>query len=337
MAGEVSYGIHLFKISGGFNMDLSERLGNIGLIPVVVFDKTDYAFPAAQAMIKGGLPVMEVTLRTDAGIESMKMIKQKYPEVTLGAGTVLSVEQAKKAVGAGCEFIVSPGFNDDIVKYCVDNGILVTPGCVTPTEIDHALKFGINIIKFFPANVYGGVGACKALHGPYRMVKFIPTGGISLSNLAEYADKDYIHAVGGGWLCSPNDMAGGDFENITGIVKKSIDILLGFELAHVGINMDNKDVSLTLANELASVFGVDVKEGNSSNFAGESIEVMNKQFRGKNGHIAIRTNSIDRAVYYLGNRGYKADMSSMTEKNGKKAAVYLENEFGGFAVHLLQK
>lgn len=317
-------------------MTLSEKLGNIGLIPVVVFDKAEYALPAAKAMTEGGLPVMEVTLRTDAAIESMKSIKQTYPEIILGAGTVLSVEQAKIAAEAGCEFIVSPGFNDDVVKFCLDNGILVTPGCVTPTEIDHALRFGIKIIKFFPANIYGGVKACEALHGPYRMVKFIPTGGVALSNIAEYADKDYIHAIGGGWLCSAKDMADGNFVNIAETVKKSIDALLGFELAHIGINMDNKGVSITLANELASAFGISVKEGSSSNFAGAFFEVMNKQFKGANGHIAIRTNSIGRAVYYLDKRGYKADMSSLVEKNGKKVAVYLENEFGGFAVHLLQ-
>jgi 2-dehydro-3-deoxyphosphogluconate aldolase/(4S)-4-hydroxy-2-oxoglutarate aldolase len=318
-------------------MNLSEKLGNIGLIPVAVFDKPEYALPAAKAMLEGGLPVMEVTLRTQAAIESMNIIKQAYPWMTLGAGTVLSVEQAKTAVQAGCDFIVSPGFNDDVVKYCLDNGILVTPGCVTPTEIDRALSFGVNILKFFPASIYGGVKACEALHGPYRNVKFIPTGGVALGNLAEYADKDYIHAIGGGWLCSQKDMADGNFANITETVKKSIDALLGFELAHIGINMDNKEVSLALANELAKAFGISVKEGNSSNFAGAFFEVMNKQFKGANGHIAVRTNNIDRAVYYLDKRGVRADMSSLTEKNGKKVAVYLENEFGGFAVHLLQK
>lgn len=318
-------------------MNLSERLGNIGLIPVTVFDKAEYALPTARAVLEGGLPVMEVTLRTDAGIESIRSIKRSCPEMILGAGTVLSAAQAKAAADAGCEFIVSPGFNDDVVKFCLDNGILVTPGCVTPTEIGRALSFGINILKFFPAGIYGGVKACEALHGPFRTVKFIPTGGVSLSNLAEYSDKEYIHAVGGGWLCSPKDMADGNFENITETVKKSIDALLGFELAHIGINTDDKEASLALANEIAKVFSLNMKEGSSSNFAGTFLEVMNKRFKGANGHIAIRTNSIDRAVYYLGKRGCKADMSSLVEKNGRKVAVYLDNEFGGFAVHLLQK
>ena len=317
--------------------NLHEKLGNIGLIPVVVFEKSEYALPTAKALIEGGLTVMEVTLRTDAAIESMKLIKENYPEIILGAGTVLSVEQAKAAIDAGCEFIVSPGFNDEVVKYCLDNDIEVTPGCVTPTEIDHALSFGIKTLKFFPASVYGGLAGCKALYGPYRMVKFVPTGGVSLANLAEYADKSYIHAIGGGWLCSAKDMTDGNFENITKTVKQSIDVLLGFELAHVGINTDSGEISLQIADELSNAFNLNLKHGNSSNFAGSMIEVMKTQFRGEKGHIAIRCNNIDRAIYYLEQRGFSADKPSMVEKDGKKIAVYLQSEFGGFAVHLLQK
>lgn len=209
---------------------LSKRIGNIGLVPVVVLGKVEYAIPTAKALLDGGLPLMEITLRTDAAIESIKTIKKTYPEIILGAGTVLSVQQAKEAIDAGCEFIVSPGFNDDVVEYCIDNNIVCTPGCVTPTEIEHALKFGIKTIKFFPANIYGGVNGCKALHGPYRMVKFIPTGGVNLKDLSEYADKEYIHAIGGGWLCSAKDIAKGNYKKITETVKKSIDSILGFNL-----------------------------------------------------------------------------------------------------------
>lgn len=318
-------------------MSLSKKIGNMGLVPVVVFDSVEDALPTAKAVIDGGLPLMEITLRTKEAIPAMKQIKAKYPEIILGAGTVLSVDQVKEAVDAGCEFIVSPGFNDSVVKYCIDNDILITPGCVTPTEIEHALSFGIDILKFFPASIYGGVNACKALYGPYRMVKFVPTGGVGLGNLAEYADKEFVHAIGGGWLCSTKDIANKNFANISETIKKSIDILLGFEIAHVGINMDNKEESLKLSKELSDVFSLKVKEGNSSNFAGTAFEVMNTQFKGKNGHIAIRTNSIDRATYYLTKRGYTADESSLGVKNGKKVALYLNNEFGGFAIHLLQK
>lgn len=248
-------------------MDLSKRIGSIGLVPVIVLDKVEYAIPTAKALLDGGLPLMEITLRTDAAIESIKIIKETYPEVILGAGTVLSVEQAKEAIDAGCEFIVSPGFNDDVVRYCIDNDILCTPGCVTPTEIEHALKFGIKNLKFFPASIYGGVNGCKALHGPYRMVKFIPTGGVNIKNLSEYADKEYIHAIGGGWLCSAKDMADGLFSNISTTVKKSIDILLGFELDAVGTsktiytnNIDRAKYYIEAAGHDVSYFSIIKKE-----------------------------------------------------------------------------
>ena len=213
--------------------DVVKKIGLMGLVPVVVIEDEKDALSTAKAMIDGGLPIMEITLRTAAGLPSIRAIKKAYPEILMGAGTVLSVDMAKAAVDAGAQFIVSPGFNDDVVKWCIDNGIAITPGCVTPTEIEHALGFGINILKFFPANVYGGIDGCKALFGPYRMVKFVPTGGVSLKNLSEFADKEYIHAIGGGWLCKTADIAGGNFETITKVVKQSIDVLLGFKLDNI--------------------------------------------------------------------------------------------------------
>jgi len=210
--------------------DVTKKIGLMGLVPVVVIDDEKDALKTAKAMIDGGLPIMEITLRTDAGLPSIRKISKEYPQILMGAGTVLSVEMAKAAVDAGAQFIVSPGFNDDVVSWCIDNDIAITPGCVTPTEIEHALSFGINILKFFPANVYGGINGCKALYGPYRMVKFVPTGGVSLKNLREFVDKEYIHAVGGGWLCKSADIASGNFENISNVVRESIDVLLGFKL-----------------------------------------------------------------------------------------------------------
>jgi 2-dehydro-3-deoxyphosphogluconate aldolase/(4S)-4-hydroxy-2-oxoglutarate aldolase len=315
----------------------NEKIGQLGLVPVVVFDKVEDALPTAAAMIKGGLPIMEVTLRTEAGLPSIKAIKDAYPEIIMGAGTVLSVEQAKASVEAGAEFIVSPGFNDEVVSWCKENDILITPGCVTPTEIEHALSFGLNVLKFFPASLYGGINGCKALYGPYRMVKFVPTGGVSLSNLSDYADKNFVHAIGGGWLANPADIAAGNFDKITATIQQSIDVLLGFEVVHVGVNTDGKSTALAIADELDALFNMGVKNGNSSNFVGTGFEILNSTYIGDNGHIAIRTNSIDRALYYLEKRGYTFDMSTLVEKNGKKIAVYLNKQIGGFGIHLLQK
>ena len=317
--------------------NVNELIGKIGLVPVVAFEDVDSAIPAAKALINGGLPIMEITLRTQAGLPAIKAVKQAYPDMLLGAGTVLSVEQAKAAVDAGAEFIVSPGLNPEVVQWCVDNSVTITPGCVTPTEIEKALSYGLNILKFFPASVYGGVNGCKALYGPYRMVKFVPTGGVSLSNLADFADKPYIHAIGGGWLCKSADVKAGNFDAITKVAKQSIEALLGFEVWHIGINAQTAEDSLAITKMFTEAFGFALKQGNSSNFSGTGVEVNKEMGLGAMGHIAIRTNSIDRAVYYLEQRGYEVDWSTRKGPEDKTIAVYLKSEFGGFAVHLLQK
>lgn len=314
-----------------------KRIGEMGLVPVVVIEDSELAVPTAKAIVEGGLDVIEITMRTEQGIAAIRKIKEENPAMLIGAGTVLSVAKAKEAVDAGAEFIVAPGFNPELVKWCLDNNVPVTPGCVTPTEIEQALAYGLNILKFFPANVYGGIEGCKALSGPYKLVKFIPTGGADLSNLSDFADKPFVHAIGGSWLCKAADINAKNFGAITKVVKDSINVLLGFEMAHVGINTDSGDESLSVVNMFARGFNFMVKLGNSSNFAGTSIEVNKGVGLGAKGHIAIRTNSIERAAYYLEKRGYTINWSTRKGSEEKPVAVYLNEEFGGFAVHLLQK
>lgn len=314
-----------------------KRIGEMGLVPVVVIEDSELAVPTAKAIVEGGLDIMEITMRTEQGIAAISKIKEENPTMLVGAGTVLSVAKAREAVDAGAEFIVAPGFNPELVKWCLDNDVPVTPGCVTPTEIEQALAYGLTILKFFPASVYGGIEGCKALSGPYKMVRFIPTGGVDLSNLSTFADKPYIHAIGGGWLCKPADINAKNFGAITQVVRDSINTLLGFEMAHVGINTDSGDESLSVANMFAGGFNFVVKPGNSSNFAGTSIEVNKGAGLGAKGHIAIRTNSIERAAYYLEKRGYTINWSTRKGSEERPVAVYLKEEFGGFAVHLLQK
>lgn len=317
--------------------DVLERIGNMGLVPVVVIDDANLAVPTAKALMDGSLEIMEITMRTEQGIPAIKKVKEAYPDMLIGAGTVLSVEKAKESADAGAEFIVSPGLNPKIVEWCLDSGIAVTPGIVTPTEIERALEFGLTVLKFFPANIFGGIKGCEALYGPYRMVKFIPTGGISNDNLPDFASKPYIHAIGGGWLCKPADINEKKFDKITQIVKEAVDKLLGFELAHIGINADNEKESLAIAKMFSDAFGFNLKEGNSSYFSGTGIEINKSKCPGDRGHIAVKTNNIDRAVYYLEKKGYKVDWDSKKVKGQRTIAVYLENEIGGFAVHLLQK
>ena len=320
-------------------MDAIKMIGEVGLVPVVVIENSDDAIFAGEALMSAGIKVMEITMRTEAGIRAIENIRKGLPDMLVGAGTILTIEKCKEAVDAGAQFIVAPGFNPLIVEWCLENTIDVTPGCVTPTEIEKALSYGLNTLKFFPASVYGGVEGCKALYGPYKSadVKFIPTGGIGNGNLSEYADKPFVHAIGGGWLCKSADIDAHNFEAITENAKKAVDLLLGFKVSHVGINQESEAKSLSVAETFNEAFRFSVKQGNSSNFAGNDIEITKSKYYGEFGHLAVQTNSIPRAAYYLSQRGFELDMETAKYKGNKLVAVYLKDEFGGFAVHLLQK
>ena len=196
-------------------MDVMTRLANSIVVPVVVLDKAEDAIPTAKAMAAGGVDTMEITFRTACAPEAIKAVAENCPEVLVGAGTIINVEQAKLAVEMGAKFIVSPGFDHEVVGWCVENNIPVAPGCVTPTEIMGALKHGLKMVKFFPANIYGGLNALKNLAGPFAGLKFLPTGGVNNGNIKVFIDAPFIHAVGGSWVCPKADIAAGNWEKIT--------------------------------------------------------------------------------------------------------------------------
>ena len=198
-------------------MSAIERFANSVIVPVVVLEKVEEAVPTAKAMAAGGVDTMEITFRTACAPEAIRAVAENCPEVLVGAGTIVNVEQAKLAVEMGAKFIVSPGFSDEVVGWCVENNIPVTPGCVTPTEIMAAMKHGLKMVKFFPANVYGGLNAMKNLAAPFVGIKFLPTGGVNSGNIKEYIDAPFIHAVGGSWVCPKADIAAGNWEKITNL------------------------------------------------------------------------------------------------------------------------
>ena len=306
-------------------------------MPVVVLDDAKDAIPTARALLAGGVDVMEITFRTAAAADSIKAVSENCPEMLVGAGTVVTLDQCKQALECGAKFIVSPGFDPEVVAWCVERNVPITPGCVTPTEIMAAMKLGLNVVKFFPAGVYGGLKAMKSLSAPFGGVKFIPTGGVNTQNIGEFIAAPFIHAVGGSWVCPKADIAAGNFEKITKLCKEARAAALGFEVAHVGVNCENGEDSLAVCKKLDEAFALGVKEGNSSNFASSGIEVMKSMYLGKNGHIAIRTNSISLAIAELTKKGFVCDMETAKYKGARMVAVYLKDEFGGFAVHLLQK
>ena len=196
-------------------MDVLSRLARAGVVPVVVIDDAKDAVPTANAMVAGGIDVMEITFRTAAAPDAIKAVAENCPDMLVGAGTILNLTQCKQAVEMGAKFIVSPGFSDEVVGWCVENNIPVAPGCVTPTEIMGALKHGLKMVKFFPANVYGGLNAMKNLSAPFVGLKFLPTGGVNTANIKEYVDAPFIHAVGGSWVCPKAEIAAGNWEKIT--------------------------------------------------------------------------------------------------------------------------
>ena len=202
-------------------MEVLERLARAGVVPVVVIDDAKDAVPTANAMVAGGIDVMEITFRTAAAPDAIEAVAKNCPDMLVGAGTILNLEQCKLAVARGAKFIVSPGFDAQVVSWCIENGIAVTPGCVTPTEIMGALKYGLKVIKFFPANVYGGLKALKNLAGPFVGLKFLPTGGVNTGNIKEYIDAPFIHAVGGSWVCPKADIAAGNWDKITQLCKEA--------------------------------------------------------------------------------------------------------------------
>jgi 2-dehydro-3-deoxyphosphogluconate aldolase/(4S)-4-hydroxy-2-oxoglutarate aldolase len=200
-----------------------EQLGLIGIIPVVVIDDEANAEPLAQALLDGGLPTMEVTFRTEAGKHALTRITKAYPSLLLGAGTVLNVEQVRTAVGSGARYIVSPGLNRRVVEYCLDNGIPVIPGVVTPTEIGTALELGVNVVKFFPAEACGGIEYLKAISAPYKGVKFIPTGGINESNFLAYLQLPSVLACGGSWMVKGDLISNQRFDEIRNLTAHAVE------------------------------------------------------------------------------------------------------------------
>lgn len=206
-------------------MSITEQIMEAGIVPVVVLDKASDAIPLANALLAGGVKFMEITLRTSCALEAIELVSKNVPDMIVGAGTVINVEQAKAAVNSGAKFIVSPGLSVDTVKWCNDNGITCCPGCVTPTEIMTAMSLGLKVVKFFPANVYGGIKAIKALSAPFGDVKFLPTGGVSADNMKEFLEVKSVAAVGGSWICTKADVNNGEFDKITKLSKEATDII----------------------------------------------------------------------------------------------------------------
>jgi len=244
-----------------------EKIGGLGIVPVVKIENAEDALPLGRALLDGDLPIAEITFRTSAAEESIKILTKELPNLLVGAGTVLTEDQAKRAVSAGAKFIVSPGFNPKVVDYCIKNNVPVTPGINNPTQIEMALERGIEVVKFFPAEASGGLPLLKSMSTPYPGIKFIPTGGINQNNLCSYLSDNKVLACGGSWMVKAELISSGNFDNITRLTRETVSTMLGFEFAHLGINEQSKDKAFNSANLLSHLFYFPIKEGTSSIFS----------------------------------------------------------------------
>ena len=206
-------------------MSIAEIIQNMGVVPVVVLEDTKDAAPLAKALTEGGLPCAEVTFRTEAAEESIRIMAEQFPQMLVGAGTVLTIDQVDRAVAAGAKFIVSPGFDPEIVDYCLEKKIPVFPGCITPSEVTQAVKRGLKVVKFFPAEQFGGVATIKALAAPFTGVKFMPTGGVNAKNLESYLSFPRIIACGGSWMVSGALVKEGKFDEITELTREAVSLV----------------------------------------------------------------------------------------------------------------
>ncbi len=315
-----------------------EEIYRIGIVPVIALEDVKDALPLAKALCDGGLPCAEVTFRTAAAEESIRQMVSAFPKMLVGAGTVLTTEQVDRAVNAGAKFIVSPGLNPEVVKYCIEKEIPVCPGTSNPSDVEQAIALGLDVVKFFPAEAAGGLAMIKAMAAPYTKMKFMPTGGISAKNLNEYLAFDKVLACGGSWMVKADLIKAGDFDRITALTKEAVDTMLDFKIRHVGINAAEEAEACRTIEMMEQFFGFEKKEGNLSFFAGEGIEVMKSPYFGTHGHIAIATDNVDRAAYHLSRRGCKFNMETAKyDEKGRLKFIYVQEEYSGFALHLIQR
>ena len=312
-----------------------KKLYRIGIVPVVALEDAADALPLGAALKKGGVSAIEVTFRTAAAADAIRLLTREMPELLVGAGTVLTKEQADAAIEAGAKFIVSPGFQPELVSYVLSKGVPMCPGTATPGEMEQAMALGLSAVKFFPAEQNGGAPMLKALSAPYRDLLFMPTGGVKLENLRNYLALDQVFACGGTWLATKDDIKAKAFDKITARTREAVKTMLNFRIKHVGINSKDEAEAKKTATLLCSIFDFDYNDTELSVFTGSAVEVMKFMGRGSLGHVAIGADNVDRAEYYLRQRGFSFDESTRrVDASGRTTFLYLSDEIGGFAFHL---
>lgn len=313
-----------------------DQLEFTGIIPVIKLEDTSKAVELATALRKGGINAAEVTFRAEGADKVISDMTKAFPNMLVGAGTVLTVEQCDAAIAAGAKFCVAPGLNPKVVKHCLDKGVPFAPGVANGSQIEQAMELGLDFVKFFPAEQAGGLAYIKSVSAPYSNMKFMPTGGVNENNLNTYLGFKKIICCGGSWIVPGNLVKAGDWDGITELCRTAVNKMLDFKIVHVGINCANENEAKDTTSKFAKMFGWEQKVGNNSVFAGTAVECMKTPFKGTHGHIAVATNSLRRAVYQLNSMGVETELSA-EEIGADTKAVYLKGEFSGFAVHLIER
>ena len=320
------------------NKKYLEQLECTGIVPVIKLENTADAVNLAKALYDGGIRCAEVTFRAEGADKVISDMVKAYPDMLVGAGTVLTTDQCDRAIEAGAKFCVAPGLNPKVVEHCLKKGVPFTPGVANGSQIEQAMELGLDFVKFFPAEQAGGLPYIKAISAPYSSMRFMPTGGVNENNLNTYLAFRKIVCCGGSWIVPDKLVKAGDWEGITALCRSAVNKMLGFSTAHIGINCENENEAMDVTGSFAKMFGWEQRPGTSSIFSDTLIECMKSPFKGTKGHIAVSCNSVRRAVYQLGCKGVEFDMSTAKyDADGRMTVVYLKDEFAGFAIHLTER
>jgi 2-dehydro-3-deoxyphosphogluconate aldolase/(4S)-4-hydroxy-2-oxoglutarate aldolase len=307
-----------------------QQIGLMGIVPVVVIDDVKNAVPLGRALSEAGLPCAEVTFRTDAAAGAIGAISRALPDMLIGAGTVLSVQQVRIAIDAGAKFIVCPGVNRSVVEYCMKENIPITPGVATPTEIGMALDLGVGVMKFFPAEASGGVPYLKAISAPFKGVKFIPTGGIDAGNLLSYLKLGSVLACGGSWMVREDLIAEGKFGEIRDLTRQALCMMLGFDVRLLGMSVPDERKAADAAGAIREFLCM--SNGNNNGHGNDrSVNVITQASHGVDGEFLVATTSIARAMEFARRKGAE-EISSAPED----LRVSVDVDFGRFAVRFVQ-
>lgn len=311
---------------------------DIGFIPLIVLDDAADAVPFGNALVAGGIPIAEVTFRTDACLDTIQAMAQQVPGLIVGAGTVHTAEQAEAAVDAGATFIVTPAFNPSVTAWCVTNHIDILPGTVSPADIEAARGFGLQVCKFFPAEAYGGVKTLKALSGPFKDMKFLPTGGVNRDNMNDYLDLPNVAAVGGSFMTPADMVKNKDWAGITATCKQIIRDRFDFSVCHVGLHVKDQEEAESLGDRFSDLLNLEKQHEGINVFAGDIIEICGHPMIGEHGHIGISTRDIDRAMAYYERRGIKFNPAKIFKNDaGQVRLAFFADVIGGFTMHLSRK